>query len=314
MRIGPARVESNRNFSTKLWNAARFCEINGCRTIDAFDPGRVDLTVNKWIVAETAAAVHNVTRALEELRFNEAASVAYQFVWSRFCDWYLELIKPLLSGGNETHAAETRAAAAWVRDQILRLLHPFMPFITEELWAQTAARDALLIVSNWPDIATPPDENARAEIDWLIALISGVRSVRTEMNVPAATRIELVLTGADETARERLTRNHDAVTTLARLSHISFVESVPSGSAQFVVGEIVAALPLGDVIDLAKERARLEKELQRAQAEIGKIDAKLNNVDFMARAPDDVVEEQRERRAEADGLAHRLREAVRRLA
>ncbi|HEX4159063.1 MAG TPA: valine--tRNA ligase [Rhizomicrobium sp.] len=314
MRIGPARVEANRNFSTKLWNAARFCEMNHCQTVPQFDPGKVELTINKWIIAETASAVREITGSLEELRFNEAASAAYQFVWSRFCDWYLELVKPLLGGGNEAHVAETRGTAAWVRDQILKLLHPFMPFITEELWTQTAERDALLIVSNWPEIAPSADEKASTEIEWLIALVSGVRSVRTEMNVPAAARIELVLTGADGVVRERLERNRDAILTLARLSSISFADSVPHGSAQFVVGEMVAALPLGEVIDLAKERARLEKELQRAQAEIAKIDAKLENADFMARAPEDVVDEQRERRADTEALAQCLREAVSRLA
>ena len=313
MRIGPARVEANRNFSTKLWNAARFCEMNNCQTVPGFDPSKVELTVNKWIIAETAVAAHEITKSLEELRFNEAAGAAYQFVWSRFCDWYLELIKPVLAGGDEAHIAETRATAAWVRDQILKLLHPFMPFITEELWAQTADRDALLIVSEWPQFTLSADGEARAEIDWLIAVVSGVRSVRTEMNVPAAARIDLVLAGANDAARDRVGRNRDAITTLARLSAISFVDSIPNGSAQFVVGDIVAALPLGDVIDLAKERTRLEKELQRAQAEIAKIDAKLENADFMARAPEDVVEEQRERRADAEALAQRLSEAVHRL-
>jgi valyl-tRNA synthetase len=313
MRIGPARVETNRNFSTKLWNAARFCEMNQCQTIAGFDPGAVQLTVNKWIIAETVTAAREMTKSLEELRFNEAANTAYQFVWSRFCDWYLELIKPLLGSGDEAHVAETRAAAAWVRDQILKLLHPFMPFITEELWAKTAERDALLIVSEWPEIAAQAHEDARAEIEWLIALVSGVRSVRTEMNVPAAARIELVLTGADRAIGERLQRNHGAIVTLARLDSIALANEIPKGSAQFVVGDIVAALPLGDVIDLAKERARLEKEIQRAQSEIAKIDAKLGNADFMARAPEDVVEEQRERRADAEALAQRLGEAVLRL-
>jgi valyl-tRNA synthetase len=314
MRIGPARVEANRNFSTKLWNAARFCEMNGCQTVPTFDPASVELTVNKWIIAETARAARDISESLGDLRFNEAASAAYQFVWSRFCDWYLELIKPVLGGGNEAHATETRATTAWVRDHILRFLHPFMPFITEEIWEKTAERETLLIVSEWPELAVSADEEARAEIEWLIALVSGVRSVRTEMNVPAAARIELLLTGADREIGERLQRNHGAIVTLARLDSIALANEIPQGSAQFVVGDVVAALPLGDVIDLTKERARLEKEFQRAQGEIAKVDAKLENADFMARAPEDVVEEQRERRAEAEGLAQRLREAITRLA
>jgi len=313
MRIGAARVEVNRNFSTKLWNAARFCEMNGCETQPDFDPSRAELTVNKWIISETGAAVREVTRALEQLRFNEAAHTAYQFVWSRYCDWYLELIKPILTGGTDAARAETRATAAWARDQLFKLLHPFMPFITEELWERTADRDSLLILADWPESAIAPNEEACAEIEWLIALVSGVRSVRTEMNVPAGAMIELVLVHASAASRTRLQRNRDSISTLARLSSVAFVETVPPASAQFVLGEAVAALPLGDVIDVTKERARLQKEVQRAQSEIAKIDAKLANADFISRAPEDIIVEQKERRADSEALAARLREAVNRL-
>ncbi|MGH6878194.1 MAG: valine--tRNA ligase [Rhizomicrobium sp.] len=313
MRIGPARVETNRNFSTKLWNAARFCEINGCETRSDFDPARAASTVNRWIIAETAAAAREITHSVEQLRFNDAANAAYQFVWSRFCDWYLELIKPVLTGSDEAARSETRAAAAWVRDRILGMLHPFMPFITEELWERTSDRPSLLIIADWPRIDAPANEDACAEIEWLIALVSGVRSVRSEMNVPAAAKIELVLIGANAASRTRLKRNLDSIMTLARLSSVSFAGEVPGGSAQFLAGEAVAALPLGDVIDFAKERARLEKELQRSQSEIAKIDAKLGNADFLSRAPEDVIEEQKERRGDAEALALRLREAVGRI-
>jgi len=317
MRIGPSRVETNRNFSTKLWNAARFCEMNGCVTQAGFDPASVTQTVNKWIVTQTAEASSGMTGALEELRFNEGANGLYQFVWSVFCDWYLELIKPVLNGSDETAKAETRATTAWVRDQILKLLHPLMPFITEELWARTAGpevRKDLLIVTSWPDFRNQTfDPEATRELNWVIELVSGVRSVRAEMNVPASARIALVLKGATEATRARLARNQDSIITLARLSSVEFSEMVPQGSAQFVVGEIVAALPLGDVIDFAKERVRLQKELQRAEAEIARFDAKLGNADFVARAPEDVIDEQKEKRAEAAALAMRLREAVGRL-
>jgi valyl-tRNA synthetase len=313
MRIGPSRVEANRNFTTKLWNAARFCEMNACETRDDFDPARVAMTINQWIVAETAAAARNVTQAIEQLRFNEAAQAAYQFVWSRFCDWYLELIKPILGAGSDKERAETRATTAWVRDQILKLLHPFMPFVTEELWRVTAERASMLVVAEWPTIAVPANPEARAEIEWLIELVSGVRSVRTEMNVPASAKIKLVLTGANAQARERLSRHREPIATLARLSSAEASDSIPAGSAQFVVGEATAALPLGNVIDLAKERARLEKDIQRAESEIAKVDAKLNNADFVARAPEEIIDEQKQRRADAASLATRLREAVRRL-
>jgi valyl-tRNA synthetase len=315
MRIGPSRVEINRNFATKLWNAARFCEMNGCVSVEGYNPFLATRAVNRWIAAETARAVAEVTSNLEALRFNDAAASAYRFVWDVFCDWYLEFIKPLLNGGDMDSQAEARATAAWVRDRIVTLLHPFMPFITEELWARTATTPReLLIVSPWPNFADQPqDEKARAEMQWMIDLISGVRSVRAEMNVPPAAKLPLVLKGANAEIRDRLARNGDVILTLARLSTIDASDSIPKGSAQFVVGESVAALPLGDVIDFAKERVRLEKELKKAQDEIARFDAKLSNEQFVSRAPEDVLAEQREKRAEATALEARLKEAMARL-
>ena len=317
MRIGPTRVETNRNFGTKLWNAARFCEMNACVAVPGFDPAGVNQVVNRWIVAETARAATELTEALEKLRFNEAAATAYHFVYDVFCDWYLEFAKPLFNSTEEASKAETRATAAWARDQLLRLLHPFMPFITEELWARTAqaSRDTLLLVADWPVIAPPPGaEGAIAEMQWVIDLIKGVRSVRSEMNVPAGAKIPLVLTGASQESAARLARHLDVIATLARLSSAEAAPAIPAGSAQFVLGEAVVALPLGDVIDFAKERARLEKDLKKAQDEIARFDAKLGNEQFVAKAPEDVLEEQRAKRAEAAALAERLAAAIGRLA
>ncbi|HTW34078.1 MAG TPA: valine--tRNA ligase [Rhizomicrobium sp.] len=316
MRIGPSRVETNRNFTTKLWNAARFCEMNGCMTDPNFDPAKVAQTVNRWIVAETKDVAAAASQHIEALRFNEAANALYQFVWSVYCDWYLELIKPVLNGSDETAKAETRATAAWVRDQIVALLHPFMPFITEELWALTAAspRASMLIEAPWPELASVPDNKpARDEMRWVVDLVSGVRSIRAEMNVPPAAKIQLTLKSTEAETRARLDRNRDSILTLARLATADIADTIPKGSAQFVVGDAVAALPLGDVIDFAKERTRLEKELQKAEGEIARVDAKLNNPDFVARAPEDVIDEQKEKRAEAEALASRLKEAVARL-
>jgi valyl-tRNA synthetase len=316
MRIGPSRAEINRNFATKLWNAARFCEMNSCVSVEGFNPFVATRTVNRWIAAETAHAVAEVTSNLEALRFNDAAASAYRFVWDVFCDWYLEFIKPLLASGDADSQAEARATAAWVRDRIVSLLHPFMPFITEELWARTATtpRD-LLIVSPWPQLSDQPiDEKARAEMQWMIDLVSSVRSVRAEMNVPPAAKIPLVLKGADATIRDRLARNGDVIMTMARLTSADASDSIPKGSAQFVISDAVAALPLGDVIDFAKERVRLEKELKKAHDEIARFDAKLSNEQFVSRAPEEVLTEQREKRAEAAALAQRLAEAVSRLA
>ena len=319
MRIGASRVETNRNFSTKLWNAARFCEMSECFGRADFDPAKVSLTVNRWIVAETANTAASVTKAFETLRFNDAANGLYQFVWSVFCDWYLELIKPVLAGSDEAAKAETRTTAAWVRDQILKLLHPYMPFITEELWARTETtadpRATMLIEAPWPALSDlPQDKTARDEMQWVIDLVSGARSVRAEMNVPAAAKVALVLKGAAPETRARMERNRDAIVTLARLASIETSDIVPAGSAQFVVGESTAAIPLGDVIDFAKERVRLEKELKKAQEEIARFDAKLNNADFVARAPEEVIDEQKEKRADAAAMALRLKEAVSRLA
>ena len=312
MRIGPTRVETNRNFATKLWNTSRFCEMNGCVTVPGFDPASVTQTVNKWIVAETAKAVGDVTAAIEALRFNDAAGAAYHFVYDIFCDWYIEITKPIIQGTDEAVKAETRATTAWARDQILKLLHPFMPFITEELWAATAPRDTLLVVAAWPTLKSDA-EVASAEMNWVIDLVKGVRSVRAEMNVPAGAKIPLLLTGADAGATERLARNRDVILTLARLTSADAAAAIPKGSAQFVLNEAVVALPLGDVIDFARERARLEKDLKKAQDEITRFDAKLGNEQFVAKAPEDVLEEQRTKRAEAQALAQRLREAVARL-
>jgi valyl-tRNA synthetase len=316
MRIGPTRVETNRNFATKLWNAARFCEMNGCVTVPGFDPVAVKETVNRWIVAEAASAVAEVTTALEALRFNDAAGAAYHFVWDVFCDWYLEFAKPLFNGADEIAKAETRATAAWARDQILKLLHPFMPFVTEELWAATAVtpRDSLLLVAEWPTITAPAEAAAAsAEMNWVIDLIKGVRSVRAEMNVPAAAKIPLVMTGASQDSAARLARHIDVIATLARLSGAEAAPATPKGSAQFVLGEAVIALPLGEVIDFVKERARLEKDLKKTQDEIARFDAKLSNEQFVAKAPEEVLAEQREKRAEAQALAARLGEAIARL-
>jgi len=315
MRIGASRVETNRNFSTKLWNAARFCEINECFGRADFDPAKLSQTVNRWIVASTANTAAAVTKAFETLRFNDAANTLYQFVWSVFCDWYLELIKPVLAGSDESAKAETRATAAWVRDNIFKLLHPYMPFITEELWARTETsadpRASMLIEGPWPALSDlPQDKASQDEMQWVIDLVSGVRSVRAEMNVPPVAKISLLTRGASAPIRERLKRNHDVIVALARLDRAEPTNTIPAGSVQFVVGDAVFALLLGDVIDLAKERSRLEKDLKKAEEEILRFNAKLDNAEFMQRAPDDIKEEQRQKREEAGLRAARLSKII----
>jgi valyl-tRNA synthetase len=317
MRLAIARVEGYRNFVTKLWNAARFLEMNGCARVEAFDPRKNTLAINRWIVGSTARAVANVTAALEDYRFNEAANAAYDFVWGTFCDWYIELAKPVFTGEDEAAKAETQATAAFALDQILKLLHPFMPFVTEELWAETGktgpAREKLLIISEWPQLAGLEDPEAQAELDWLVSLISGIRSVRQEMNVPAGAKVKLLVVGAGETTGTRVEANLSALTRLARLESVDYTSDVPRDSAQLILGEATFVLPLAGVIDLDAERGRLKKDIAKETVEIDKIDKKLSNEQFLAKAAEEVIEEQRSRRAEAEDRRARLTEALSRL-
>jgi valyl-tRNA synthetase len=315
IRLGPQDVENNRNFATKLWNAARFVEFNGAARVEGFDPKLAKETLNRWIAHETAKAAAEITRSIEAYGFSEAAGAAYRFVWNVYCDWYVELSKPLLTGPDGAAKDETRAMAAWALDEILKLLHPFMPFITEELWAVTAEqgpkRSQLLALSDWPKLAGLTDDKAEAEIGWVIDLITAIRSIRAEMNIAAA--IPLVLAGASKETQARSERWAEFIKRLARVSEISSAASAPQGSVQLVVRGEVAALPLFGVIDLAAERARLAKEMQKADADIARVDAKLGNANFVARAPEEVVEEEKEKREEAVGRKQKIAEALDRL-
>src|SRR5579883_573038 len=316
IKLSTQRVEGYRNFVTKLWNACRFAEMNGCATVRGFDPTGARETLNRWIAHETASAVREVTDAIKAYKFNEAAGAAYRFVWNIFCDWYLELAKPVLTGTDEGAKSETRAMTAFVRDEILKLLHPFMPFVTEELWGVTAGegapREVHLALAAWPEPAVPAEHAAASEIGWVIELVSAIRSVRAEMNV-TATDIPLVLAGASASTQERATRWAEVIKRMARLSALTFGESPPAGSVQLIVQGEIAALPLKGVIDFAAEQVRLEKELARLDAEIARIDGKLANSDFVRRAPEEVVEGERERREEALMRRAKIVEATERL-
>ncbi len=317
IKLSAQRVEGNRNFATKLWNAARFAEINGCARDPEFDPRRVKEVLNRWIVHETAKAAREVTAGIEAYKFNEAANAAYRFVWNVYCDWYLELIKPVLTGPDGAAKAETRAAAAWALDEILKLLHPFMPFVTEELWRVTAEqglkRHHMLALDAWPAHDGLDDAEAEAEIGWVIDLINAIRSVRVEMNIPPATLLPLVLAGASPQTAARARNWSEFVQRLARVSDIAFADAPPQGAVQLVVRGEVAALPLEGVIDLAAESARLAKEMAKADADIARVDAKLNNANFVARAPEEVVEEEKEKREEAQARKAKIAEAMARL-
>jgi valyl-tRNA synthetase len=312
IKLSAQRVEGNRNFATKLWNAARFAELNGCARNPDFDPHHAGEVLNRWIIHETAQAGREVTAALEAFKFNEAANAVYRFVWNVYCDWYLELAKPVLTGPDGAAKDETRAAAAWTLDEILKLLHPFMPFVTEELWNVTGG-DELLVLAAWPLHDGLDDPAAEAEIGWVIDLITAIRSVRAEMNIAPVTLLPLVLAGASAETRERARRWSAYVQRLARVADISFADAAPPGSMQLVVRGEVAALPLKGVIDLAAERARLDKEMAKAEADIGRVEQKLGNADFLKRAPEDVVEGEREKRAEAQARKIKIADALKRL-
>jgi valyl-tRNA synthetase len=312
IKLSTQRVEGYRNFGTKLWNAARFCEINGARRDPDFDPIAARATVNRWIAGELARTRNEVTRAIEEHRYNDAAGSLYGFVWNVFCDWYLELVKPILAGSDETAKTETQHCAQWILDQILLLLHPFMPFITEELWQKTGA-PGMLIIAEWPSYQGLGDAKIDAEMNWVIDFISQVRSVRSEMNIPAGAKIDCAIVGANRESRRRAATWEQEIMRLARLKAIAFEDKVPASSAQMVLGEATLALPLEGVIDFAAERTRLGKELEKVKKDIDVIETRLGNSGFVAKAPEEVLEETRERKRALAAQRDKLKEALNRL-
>ncbi len=316
IKLSTARVEGYRNFATKIWNAARFGEMNACVPREGFDPTKARETINRWIAGEAQRTAAAVTEGIAEYRFNDAAGSLYHFVWHTFCDWYLELAKPALSGPDGPAKDETRAMFAWVFDRILMLLHPFMPFITEELWdriGEAAPREALLIATPWPQLEGLHDQAADEEMSWVIALVAEIRSVRAEMNIPPAAQLPLVIIGASKAIQERALRHRETMARLARLSAIDFATAAPKGALQIVTREAVLALPIADIIDVEAESQRLKREISKVFGEIEKLDQKLSDDKFTARAPEHVVEENRERRTQAAAAATRLQEALKRL-
>lgn len=313
IKMDERRIEGYRNFATKLWNAARFAQSNGIGASTTLEPPAAELAVNRWIIAETVATVQAIDLALADLRFDEAANSIYQFVWSRFCDWYLELIKPVLQGEGAEGAEETRAVAGWALDQILVMLHPFMPFITEELWSKMGARDHELIVAKWPMAdARALDPSAAQEIDWLIRLVSEIRAARTELNVPPGARLPIFVRDASAETGARLGRQEAALARLARVDQAS--GEVPAGgSLQIVVDEATFVVPLGDVIDLEAEKTRLAKAIAAAQKERDGLAGRLNNPSFVEKAKPEAVEKARADHAEKAAEAERLGAALARL-
>ena len=319
IKLSTQRIEGYRNFGTKLWNAANFCQFNGCARAEGFDPAKVTGVLNRWIVGETQKTAVAVTEAIAGCGFDAAAGGLYRFIWNTFCDWYVELSKPILKGEDAAARAETQATAAWVLDQILKLLHPIMPFLTEELWAQTgdlgAARSpGLLITAAWPDLAASlVDAAAQTEIDLIVAAVTEGRSVKAELNVPHSARPALLVIEASAAQRAILAANAQVIAQTLRVSEVRFEAVAPQGAIPFVISGATFALPVAEFIDLAAEKTRLAKEVAGHASDIAHVMKKLGNPDFLARAKDEVVEENRERLAEAESAKAKLETALERL-
>ncbi len=313
IKMDEKRVEGYRNFATKLWNAARFAQANGIVASTTLEAPRADLAVNKWIIAETIATVQTVDLALADYRFDGAANAIYQFAWSRFCDWYLELIKPQMVGDERgVIDDESKAVAGWVLDQIMVLLHPFMPFITEELWHAMGPRDHDLIVAKWPMAdARALDPEASKEVDWLIRLVQEIRTARNELNVPPGARLPLHVRDASQATLARLERQAPALARLARVTHAE--GEATGGAAQVVVDEATFVLPLEGVIDLDSERARLTKAIAAAEKERDALSGRLSNASFVERAKPEAVEKAKADHADKAAEAARLQAALGRL-
>jgi valyl-tRNA synthetase len=316
VKLSESRVEGYRNFATKLWNAARYAQLNGCALDPGFAPADCRLTVNRWITAAVSDCAAEVTAALDTFRFDEAASRLYHFVWGTFCDWYLEFTKPIMQGEDAAARAETQAVTAWVLGRTVHLLHPVMPFITEEMWEHLGGSEAgMVIAAQWPDFLPDNiDPAASAEMEWIVQAISAIRALRAEMNVPPGSRVPLLIRDAEPVAMQRIERHREHFIRLARVEEFAPATAIPSGGVQIVVEGATLILRLGEVVDLARERERLQKEIGRLDAELAKIAAKLANPNFLAKAKAEVVEEQREREADATHDRDRLRAAYDRLA
>lgn len=315
VKLDPQRIEGYRNFGTKLWNATRFAEMNGAALDPEFKPENAKLQVNRWVLTELSNTVAEVTKQIGDYRFNDAAGAIYKFTWNLVCDWYLELLKPVFQGDDEDAKTEARACVAYVLNNIYRLMHPFMPYMTEELWSVAEAGDAksgLLCHAEWPTLELN-DEEAAAEINWLIDLVSGLRSVRSEMNVPPSSKAPLHVTQSDDATKDQLMRHLPAIKLLARVEDIVLDGEVTKGAAQIVVAETTYSLPLGALIDLDAEKARLEKAIGKVEGDLGKVNGKLNNEKFVANARPDVVAAERERLTELEGQKAKLNEALARV-
>ena len=319
IRLSPQAVEGYRNFTTKLWNAARFAEMNNCEFGHDLKPGDLKLPLNRWIAAELGKAAAEVTKALEAYKFNEASDALYQFIWNVFCDWYIELIKPVMNGDDETAKDETRKTCGWVLDQTLKLLHPFAPFVTEALWEQTEQdtrkRTGFLMVQDWPAFADAwADNDAEAELQWVLDTVSEIRSTRSVLNVPAGAQVPASLIGASDQVQAWARHNETPIKQLARLSVFDIAAEKPAGAVTIASGDETIALEVQEFITLSDEVARLDKEMAKLDKDIVGTEKKLSNENFVAKAPPEIVEENRERVTEWTATLAKLRSAREQLA
>ena len=317
IRLADERLQGYRNFTTKLWNAAKYCEMNDCLSHDGFDPAKAKQAPNQWLINEVNVAKNEIEKSLDNYRFNEAANAAYQFVWGTFCDWYLEISKPLLQdGADKTAAQEVRKTTSWALEQILTLLNPFMPYITEEIYANFYKKDKndRLITGKWPEYAASiayPD--AKKTMEWLKSVVGEIRSVRADMNVPAGAKIDLLVKDASEQTKQYFKDYEEVIKRMARLSSIGHVDTAPKGAVQTIVEEASMILPIADIIDLDAEKARLNKVIGKIENDIKKIEAKLGNEKFVNNAPEEVIIEQKSRKVEALSKRTKLSNALEQL-
>ncbi|PLL13683.1 valine--tRNA ligase [Tabrizicola sp. TH137] len=314
LKLDTQRIAGYRNFGTKLWNACRFAEMNGVWEGHATQsaPPQATATANRWIIGETLRTLAEVDAALTDYRFDQAADALYKFVWGKVCDWYVEFAKPLFDGGTAT---ETRAVMAWVLDHCMILLHPMMPFITEELWATTGKRAKMLVHTDWPaaDLSLA-DAAADREMGWVTTLIDEIRSARAQMHVPVGLKIDLVATTLSDEARQAWARNEVLIKRLARVETLTEAATAPRGSVSLALEGAAFAMPLDGIIDIAEEKARLSKALDKLAKEIGGLKGRLNNPAFIASAPEEVVDEARSNLDAREDEAAKLDAALKRLA
>ncbi len=318
IRLSDERIEGYRNFATKIWNATRYCEMNGCNPNADFKPEMAKHTINRWIIGQVMDVQKAMDKNMEEYRFNDVAGAIYQFVWGTFCDWYLEFTKPLLGEQNtdDSLKQETRDTTGWVLDQILTLLNPIMPYITEELYESIAVRpkDELLMGKAWPTYAPSLyDTGAQTEIDWLIRMVTEIRSVRSDMNVPASAKIRMMVKDAGAATSARLGTYDEIIRRMARIESIEMTKDAPKGSIQTILDEATIVLPIAEIIDLDKERDRLKKEIDKLSANISRIDLKLSDEKFVSNAPAEIIAEQKARREESETALKKLSLALKQL-